>query len=910
MADYKIQLGIKLNTSDLKSQVDNLNGKHKIKLGVDLKVNDIRDRIRAYNGNSNSAKIKLGVQLDTKSLNQQIQALNTTGKNKKLLSIDTSSLNSSLDKVEKNINDIKTAMGTLDSSSGMKSLLASINQISTALDRAETQFKELNTSLNSLANKNFSINLGFNMSKSAAAQQGAYGNLARNTIIPQLKQQVDSITKYYNSAYKTSVSEIQALTNMVSGTKLATPTFFNDLFDRKNGLATRMFDSTNMKQQIAAYREYINLFRQAASLKGFDLTSVTSGFSQTADQLATKAERARTGVDQLENSFQALKGVLGSGIDAERLATQLDSIVANLKEIKASLQGLTQNASLEGLTQSFNNLSASIEKLIGNATQARNVLNSGLGTSATNTGTQKAIQEQNQLAQTTTQTANAVVESSQRVQQAFTQMTSTGQLDALNLQDEISEADRFAAALNRLKNIQRNIGKVEIGNINTSNGVQQLRTLEVQLESLSAEYNETVAEINSMGGVNATQLQTFQNQADTTALKLEQLRAKYADLRAQLERNIKGNFANYDAQIIKLESRIGSLSTKTPELQYALERVKQSLATLKSADSTDALVSANDKYLLALKQVELQLKRNEAAEKSENSAIQLKQEKQRLALQMSNWLRDNSAAAKQFGGEIQNLQMQLKRCGNMTGVRQIGRDFRNVALQAKEAGATALSFSERLRKQFEQYSAYFSIHSLFMYGTMALRSMFNQVKEIDSAMTELKKVTDETAESYNRFLTNAATRSKEIGTTISGLVESTADFARLGYSFKESQGLAEVANIYAVVGDEVEGVQGATESLISTLAAFKDEMNGMDYTDFAMSIIDSMNEIGNNFAISSGGLGEALKRSASSLATANNTIHESAALITAANTVVQNPEKVGNAFKTKFLNCLYVQKCA
>lgn len=54
----------------------------------------------------------------------------------------------------------------------------------------------------------------------------------------------------------------------------------------------------------------------------------------------------------------------------------------------------------------------------------------------------------------------------------------------------------------------------------------------------------------------------------------------------------------------------------------------------------------------------------------------------------------------------------------------------------------------------------------------------------------------------------------------------------------------------------------------------------------------------NNFAISSGGIGEALERSASSLMAANNTIDESIALITAANTVVQNPESVGNAFKT------------
>ena len=59
------------------------------------------------------------------------------------------------------------------------------------------------------------------------------------------------------------------------------------------------------------------------------------------------------------------------------------------------------------------------------------------------------------------------------------------------------------------------------------------------------------------------------------------------------------------------------------------------------------------------------------------------------------------------------------------------------------------------------------------------------VRDIDSALTELKKVTDETENSYNQFLTNAASRAKELGTTIDGLVNSTAEFAKLGYGFEE-----------------------------------------------------------------------------------------------------------------------------
>ena len=269
-----------------------------------------------------------------------------------------------------------------------------------------------------------------------------------------------------------------------------------------------------------------------------------------------------------------------------------------------------------------------------------------------------------------------------------------------------------------------------------------------------------------------------------------------------------------------------------------------------------------------------------------------------MILRLRSLFSENSEAAKKFGADLDKIQKELNECGDTKGLTKINREITNLGREIKNADVKTQTFSQRFKKQWQQYTSYLSVASLFSYGTQALRSMFEQVKLIDSAMTELKKVTNETDEAYSNFLKNAATRSREIGTTTDGLVSSTADFARLGYGFEDAQGLAEVANIYAVVGDEIEGVEGATESLISTMAAFKDEMNGMSNTEFAMSIIDKFNEIGNNFAISSGGIGEALERSASSLMAANNTIDESIALITAANTVVQNPEQVGNAFKT------------
>ena len=66
----------------------------------------------------------------------------------------------------------------------------------------------------------------------------------------------------------------------------------------------------------------------------------------------------------------------------------------------------------------------------------------------------------------------------------------------------------------------------------------------------------------------------------------------------------------------------------------------------------------------------------------------------------------------------------------------------------------------------------------------------------------------------------------------------------------------------------------------------------------AERIIDSFNEVSNNFAISSGGIGEALKRSAAAFNAANTDLNQSIALITAGNEIVQNPEKVGTMWQT------------
>lgn len=127
-----------------------------------------------------------------------------------------------------------------------------------------------------------------------------------------------------------------------------------------------------------------------------------------------------------------------------------------------------------------------------------------------------------------------------------------------------------------------------------------------------------------------------------------------------------------------------------------------------------------------------------------------------------------------------------------------------------------------------------SIGSIMRY----IRQMVDAVREIDTAMTELRKVTDETDSRYERFLDNAATRAKNLSATISDTVSATAEFARLGLSIDQAEKAADAAIVYKAVGDDIASINDAAESIISTMKAF-----GIEAGD-AMSIVDKFNKVG------------------------------------------------------------------
>ena len=155
--------------------------------------------------------------------------------------------------------------------------------------------------------------------------------------------------------------------------------------------------------------------------------------------------------------------------------------------------------------------------------------------------------------------------------------------------------------------------------------------------------------------------------------------------------------------------------------------------------------------------------------------------------------------------------------------------------------ATSFSkFIDELGVKFRNLSTYLFSFVGFYEVWGAIQQGVTYVRELDSALTEMKKVSDETTESLKAFQEESFAIADAIGTTAKEIQNSTADFMRLGYTLQEAGELAEDANIYANVGDME--IDEATEHMISSIKAWGSEFE--NEVEASEAIIDRYNEIG------------------------------------------------------------------
>ena len=410
-----------------------------------------------------------------------------------------------------------------------------------------------------------------------------------------------------------------------------------------------------------------------------------------------------------------------------------------------------------------------------------------------------------------------------------------------------------------------------------------------------------------------------QKNAQAKARGVQEQQAENAQLAKQSE--LLNEIKTAYSQINSYEQKGGNAGTATSaiyerEVQNLQEKIRLTTEELKNR----GLLTTEIQNQINAYEQELQVARDIRTAQEQDKTAQLNQERAEAFTTLSNRINTASAALEAWGNRnkkainsnklmsdgittfsqkwaelstrMSELQAKMQ-SGNFTeaDAAQFKHLTEEVATYRREADAARLTTSSLFQSMKTQLG-YVLMQWISLRGAIrVIRSLVNEITTLDTAMTELRKVTDATEEEFNDFSKSAAKIAKDLGATISDVINATATFSRAGFNLQDATELGRVATLFKNVGEGI-SIDKASESIISVMKAFNIEASE------AERIIDRINHVSNNFAIDSQGLGFALQRVASAMRAANNTLDETIALTTVANEIVQNPEMVAQGWRT------------
>lgn len=242
--------------------------------------------------------------------------------------------------------------------------------------------------------------------------------------------------------------------------------------------------------------------------------------------------------------------------------------------------------------------------------------------------------------------------------------------------------------------------------------------------------------------------------------------------------------------------------------------------------------------------------------------------------------------------QFKQLETGLKNVNNQMDLRKWTAQFSTFKSEIKAAGKNMLSLGDILKNNVGKVMQWVSATTLLFRAFRLLRQAVSTIVDLDTAMIDLQKVTTATVSEYQKFYQTANDTAKALGVTTEEVISQTAEWARLGYTLSEASELAKNSAIFEAISPDMDITQ-ATDGLVSIIKAFDIEVE-----DAMDGIISKVNEVGNKFAVSNGDVVEALTRSSSAMAAANNTFDETVALATAAIEITRDAASVGNGLKT------------
>lgn len=235
-----------------------------------------------------------------------------------------------------------------------------------------------------------------------------------------------------------------------------------------------------------------------------------------------------------------------------------------------------------------------------------------------------------------------------------------------------------------------------------------------------------------------------------------------------------------------------------------------------------------------------------------------------------------------------NLNQQLQR--SATQFNQVAQNARTAAGATQQAG---MSFGEMLSTAMTKFPIWMISATLFYAPLRAIEEMSNRLLQIDTQMTNIRRIMDMPEFKFTDLLNEAVATSDELSSKLTDVLDKIGSFGRMGFGEDQLIDISKTAQVLQNISDldSSASVDTLTSAMLNFNIAAKD----------SVSIADQINEVDNNFAVSSKDISDGIRRSASTAKTFGVSLSDLIGYIAGiGSTTRETGSVIGNGLKTIF----------
>lgn len=365
------------------------------------------------------------------------------------------------------------------------------------------------------------------------------------------------------------------------------------------------------------------------------------------------------------------------------------------------------------------------------------------------------------------------------------------------------------------------------------------------LQSTMKQARLQVTELEKAGQISVSEsvkaFSQMDKQFDTYITKASKVKSLASE--ASMDK-MSTDLLNQQVKTARLPDKVktAALRDSLQETQRLYSEIQDQSKALRSGNIASDDIGFNNKFL------ENQEKYNKSLQKTAELTKQASEAQKAFVdpnkqfnevSRLDSWLEKNDRVmSSKYGKSLKIMSKQLAQENLPQGeFKELTDQIKQQQTKAVTEGYGGQKFTTQIKNGFKNVATMVTGADIWNGMIQGAKGAVNAVMDVNAAVIDLRKVSDASDTQINKYFDKAAFNAKDLGSSVSDMIQSTAEFSKLGYNLNESEELSRVATLYKNVGDNMDNTQ-ASQSIVSTMRAFDIP------AEKAISIVDKFNETG------------------------------------------------------------------